>query len=1097
MNTSYKYLKLICAVFSAAMLSISLSQAATNNTGNSPGFILIDICSNGIGDGENSFDIPRMEPNVFDIGLDLGADGDVDLWLSNENAEYLGRGNSDAIGIGSWRRLHFFQLDQYVGQTLSLHIVDQSEAYYLAINAIRVNAADGNVVENAIANGFFEDGLIGWNVKSTNISDPSSMVINDSAGDYVQYSGKFLSTMTNPESGDFTQKATLVSDPFVLPQVTSFIYGNVSGGASEFVNIEGALGSDNKSGVYIDLGTSNEAPNGQYDQNVDLPLIGCYGGSAGGARNSFYSVFINTTGLEGRQAQVVGFDDSLEYHIGLDAFRMNWDWEEKIIENGGFDQGIPTPDSDDPNLADWLNDEQGDFLIHSDHPSGSIPGWQVIKKDGGFGEAFWFDTNSRDDHMSGRAWIGTGGGDMSNDGVEIRSDVFSIEPIPSSEESVFVQFASAQGSNRLRYGGDNGEEAAFGRIELIVDTNGDGLYNNDDFIYTQTNQAMAHNMSNSHRDLWHHPEYRWYIKPEHQGLMAMFRAEDRFGPFKASYGWMCVDDLFVWDGHEAQLAFPNSDFEMGTMENWNEVITGGNGFTSWLSGSKKALDASLVTHSAMNNRSTDIDGDFAADTASNQTGGGDSGMGILTSQPFALPNLNKSVNPSYGTVYTYGFDDETLQGWQQVKTSETGPEKLGLMSQNNPEVGDSAPPAPLTSPAFIGPVPFEAQDGDNTRDRAHDTLVLRSPEFPLYANGEISFALVGGSKPGMDLAEINQVGLPESSSGSGSIGVALRKASSGEYLTFNARSSNSGDNWETIVINNDDFGDLIEEGEHYTLDFIDSHSGGWGWAAMDDVVVKSGYPNLISYGFDDETLQGWQQVGTSETGPQKLGLMSQNNPEVGDSAPPAPLTSPAFIGPVPFEAQDGDNTRDRAHDTLVLRSPEFPLYANGEISFALVGGSKPGMDLAEINQVGLPESSSGSGSIGVALRKASSGEYLTFNARSSNSGDNWETIVINNDDLGDLFEEGENYTLDFIDSHSGGWGWAAMDDVTIRPGAPASAAISSVRLQDGSIIIEYTGQLESSANLLGDWSPVDNSSSPYSAVIGLGNMFFRVSEIED
>ncbi|HAQ99554.1 MAG TPA: hypothetical protein DCR61_09390, partial [Verrucomicrobiales bacterium] len=88
------------------------------------------------------------------------------------------------------------------------------------------------------------------------------------------------------------------------------------------------------------------------------------------------------------------------------------------------------------------------------------------------------------------------------------------------------------------------------------------------------------------------------------------------------------------------------------------------------------------------------------------------------------------------------------------------------------------------------------------------------------------------------------------------------------------------------------------------------------------------------------------------------------------------------------------------------------------------------------------------------------------------------------------------YTLDFIDSHSGGWGWAAMDDVTIRPGAPASAAISSVRLQDGSIIIEYTGQLESSANLLGDWSPVDNSSSPYSAVIGLGNMFFRVSEIE-
>ena len=903
MKISNKNLRSFFQILAAIGLSITSSKAATNNSGNSPGFILIDLCSNGIGDSENSYDITRMEPGVFDIGVDLGADGNVDLWLSEENAEYLGRGNSDTIGVGAWRRLFFYQLDQYVGQTMSFHIVDQSESYYLAINAIRVNAADGGIVQNAIENGFFEGGLTGWTVESTNITNPSSLIVEDPNGDYVQYSGKFLSTMTDINSGDFTEKATLISAPFVLPEITSFIYGNVSGGASEFVNIEGALGSDNKSGVYIDLGTTTQAPDGHFDINVDLPLIGCYGGSASAARNAFYSVFINTSGLEGIKAQVVGFDDSLEYHIGLDAFRMNWDWEEKIIKNGGFDQGIPSPGSDDPNLADWLNDEQGDYLIHTDHPSGGIPNWQVIKKEGAFGEAFWFDSNSRDDHMSGRAWIGTGGGDVSNDGVEIRSDIFTIEPIPLPEENVFVQFASAQGSNRLRYGGESNEEVAFGRIELIVDTNNDGLFDTNDFIYTQTNQAMAHNMSNSHRDLWHHPEYRWYIRPEHQGLMALFKAEDRFGPFKASYGWMCVDDLFVWNGQEARLAFPNSDFEMGTMQNWNETINGGNGFTTWLSGSKASLDAGLVTHSAMNNRSTDIDGDFAADTASNQTGGGDSGMGVLASQPFALPILNRVNELRLGLVYNYGFDDETLQGWTQVGTSMTGPEKLGLISQNNPEVGDSEPPAPLTSPAFIGPVPFEAQDGDNTRDRAHDTLILRSPEFPLYANGEISFALVGGSKPGMDLAEINQFGLPESSSGSGSIGVALRKANSGEYLTFSARSSNDGQDWETIVLDNDDFGDLFEEGEHYTLDFIDYHSGGWGWAAM--------------------------------------------------------------------------------------------------------------------------------------------------------------------------------------------------DDITIRPGAPASAAISSVRLQDGAITIEYTGQLETSTDLLGDWLPVENSTSPYSALIGPGNMFFRASEMED
>ncbi len=641
-------MKMLPAILLAASL-IWKAEAATNNSGQPPAFIMIDVCSNGLGDPDGSFDAPRFQPDVFDIGLDIGADGTIDRWLSKEPAMWFGGGNSDQINHAAWRRFYFFQLDEHTGKQMRLRIVDRSAEYYIAINTIRVNGADGKVVPNPIRNGFFEaaNALEGWTVKETSVADPAKLIVSDPTGKYVSYGAKFLSTMTNPESGDFSEKAVLESDTFTLTPVTSFIYGNVSGGGSEFVNLPGANGSDNKSGVYLDLGTAAQDPNGQYDPGSDVALEGFWGGAAGGGANDFGSIFINTSGLEGRRAQIVGFDDSTLYHVTLDAFRANWDWEEKILRNGGFDEGIPTPQSH-PNATTWF-DEVGNALKASDHPSGAVPGWKVNRKANATGNAWFFDGNARKDHMSGRTFVGTGGGDLTGTGVEIRSDVFVIQAIPNATENVFVQFASAQGTDRTRYQAD-GSDIAFGRVELIIDVNGNGQFGDaSDFRYVQRNQAMAPNQSNSGRDLWHHPEYRWYIRPEHQGLKAVFRAEDHYGTFKASWGWLCIDDLFVWDGKTAQLAFPNSDFEKGTLENWTAEISVGSGFDTWLSGSKKALDAGKVQHSTMNNRSVDIDGDYAADTAARETGGGDNGMGVLTSMAFTLPKLASTGTPGGST----------------------------------------------------------------------------------------------------------------------------------------------------------------------------------------------------------------------------------------------------------------------------------------------------------------------------------------------------------------------------------------------------------------------------------------------------------------
>ena len=297
-------------------------------------------------------------------------------------------------------------------------------------------------------------------------------------------------------------------------------------------------------------------------------------------------------------------------------------------------------------------------------------------------------------------------------------------------------------------------------------------------------------------------------------------------------------------------------------------------------------------------------------------------------------------------------------------------------------MGDSVPPEPLTAPVFIGPVPFEAEDGTNTRDQAHETLLIRSPEFRIYPNGQISFAVIGGSKPNFDINDINANGLPAESSGDGAIGVALRRVSDGQYLSFYSRAESGSQFWETFTLGEEDLSGLVSGDELYTLDFIDLNNGGWAWAGLDSVVIVEGTP-ITAWDFDDGTLQGWTQIltSTTENGPTALGLISENDPAVGDSVPPEPLSAPAFIGPVPFEAEDGTNTRDQAHETLLTRSPEFRIYPNGQISFALIGGSKPNFDINDVNTNGLPAESSGDGAIGVALRRVSDGQYLAFYSR--------------------------------------------------------------------------------------------------------------------
>lgn len=625
-----------------ALVGLSLAVtgwAATNNTGNAPTFLWLDICTNGIGDAIGAGQIPRMEPNVFDIGVDLNADGTIDRWLSEEKSEYLGRDNADTITPLGWRRF-YIRLDADAGKTAKIRIVDKSTLYYMAVNAIRLNYADGKVVPNPVPNGWFEDStpLKDWKVVEGSVTDPAKLIVSDESGQYNFYSKKFFCTMTQVNSGDYSETCVIESDVFTLTPPTSFVYGMVSGGGSEKWNIPSAGGSDNASGVYLDIGTATQDPNGQYDEGIDIPLTGFVAGDTANVRNQIHPVFLNTSGQEGKRCQVVAFDDSEFYHVGMESFRMNFDYT--TIQNGGFDEGIPTLE-EDPTATDWFTEATHEW---NQHPSGSIPGWKVIiTKPQLGGSVFFFDKACHDSQFCGRTYVGTAGfntADRVTGGVELRSNVFVIQAVPDPKKNVYLQFACAQGCNRLRYI-NNGTQMVHGTVELHVDVDNNGQYTDaSDYKYVLQNQGMGQNLNTSNLDLWSYPEPRFYILPEHQGKKAQIFVEDTL---QSGYGWMCVDDFFVWNGSQAVLPFPNSDFEQGSMDNWTEEVgIAGGELRSWLSASQECFDTNpecKAEHLAMNNRHSMADGNYAADTAANEYGVGDNGTGRLTSIAFTLPSV--------------------------------------------------------------------------------------------------------------------------------------------------------------------------------------------------------------------------------------------------------------------------------------------------------------------------------------------------------------------------------------------------------------------------------------------------------------------------
>lgn len=630
----YKLFFRMTAILSTCLIAASFTWSATNNTGNNPTFLVVQMVSNGW-----RLHADQTAPNTtIDIGVDVGADGTYEYWMSEDPSivrEAIT--NKDEIFVDNltsqagWMNV-IIALEEYAGETVKLRIVDKSPDAYIAVNSIRHNNADGVVVTNNVPNGWFEDtpSLNGWTVVEGSAT-ADQLITVDEEFKLSSNSTQFFNTQIDGN----TTIAVIESNPFVLTPVSSFVYGTFAGPVSAAFDKPEAWLTENGLMVFVDVGTETADPDGRYTEGVDVPLKGILFDDSDEDRITLQAGILNTSGLEGRRAKLVAVDNDVFDGIGLDSIRMNFDTS--IIRNGNFEEGFensyPAGFISDPNNA------KIPIRAITAHPTGKIPGWTQVKSANAVGDWTFFGWPGANFSREGRVWVASGSsvGQANNDlgvrentGIELHSDVFVIQPVPNPSTSVFTSFEVGQTPYKAQPDGKIKD------VQFQVDVNGNGTFTDTaDFAYKVRAQGGGWNREQyvaGGIDEWEFPAYRFYIQPAHQGLQGRYYIIDEL---TSQWAWIGVDDFYFWDGTSAGLAFPNSDFEMGNMTNWEEQLVGGLG--TWLSGNEVAQAAGF--HNSLNDHISFADGNYSADSANS----GDGPTGFLQSVAFTIPSAGTSV----------------------------------------------------------------------------------------------------------------------------------------------------------------------------------------------------------------------------------------------------------------------------------------------------------------------------------------------------------------------------------------------------------------------------------------------------------------------
>ena len=196
---------------------------------------------------------------------------------------------------------------------------------------------------------------------------------------------------------------------------------------------------------------------------------------------------------------------------------------------------------------------------------------------------------------------------------------------------------------------------------------------------------------------------------------------------------------------------------------------------------------------------------------------------------------------------TYDFESGSNEGWSNIAgvsvitTSQGGstPGRLHEFSVLGSGIDGFGPP---NGSFGVAPVNFGDRDGEHSR-----ALVFESPTFkfdttlPLSISAQVAGGDAGTGAPASDSDPLlfqNTVNTADFQ------GIALKRVSDGTYLLTTGRTGN-GNAFQSVSLSNAAITAAIANDaadESYTIDIIDTQGAGFGWIAVDDVVIEGVLP---------------------------------------------------------------------------------------------------------------------------------------------------------------------------------------------------------------------------------------------------------------
>jgi autotransporter-associated beta strand protein len=232
---------------------------------------------------------------------------------------------------------------------------------------------------------------------------------------------------------------------------------------------------------------------------------------------------------------------------------------------------------------------------------------------------------------------------------------------------------------------------------------------------------------------------------------------------------------------------------------------------------------------------------------------------------------------------------------------------------------------------------------------------------------------------------------------------------------------------------------------------------------------------LPSYDFNDGTLQGWHNRvwdlsanGGAGGWVDLASNIEKMPPEInGGVIQPEGAWNGLFEGNGTELRHNGDG--DKHLNTMWARSPEFSITADDWVDVYMIfyGGEAYGIAPTNDSDASVSYTAESYQWKGIALRKVSTGEYVLTRGIPGPSGFSKRVLKIRAHELAPFVSEAETYTWDLINMSRGGWGWVALDDISV------TNAVLHTPTE-----VTWTGAIDNSWLTIDNWlggMPVSNS----------------------